>query len=142
MLTGKPPYHVLFDGDRVDVAPVDPALHTLSIPYEKLVIPFLRVRFAVDRASLIVAPHRIDEVLFPGTRVLLYYSAERKVIGIKPINNQSEYSPITISGESEFPLIYCRPFLDHYKISYPYYYSPSYDAIWNHEAGMLMIRVI
>ncbi len=103
--------------------------------------------YASIRTKGCIAIHTLSELpsnfrLFPGTRVLLYYSTERKVIGVKPIKEQSEYSPITISGESKLPLIHCKPFLDHYKIPYPYYYSPSYDAIWNHEADMLMIRVI
>ena len=72
--------------------------------------------------------------LSPGTRAVLFYSSERKVIGIKPINDQSEYSPIKISGESEHPLICCKPFLDHYQIPHRYN-SDVHHALWNHEGG-------
>ena len=62
--TGKPPLHVLLDGDRIDVSPVDPVSHTPSIPYQELVIPLPGVRFTLDRIPPVVTSHLVDKVLF------------------------------------------------------------------------------
>ncbi len=81
-----------------------------------------------------------DFKLLPGTRVALFYSKAREAIGIKPINDQCEYSPFKASGTPKAPLIRCKSFLDQYKIPYPYCSWPPYWVIWNEEAGMLMLR--